>query len=134
MPDIDRGALNQALAEALETAGRADLAYEPWTTCPECVQDDIRRPANCSRCGAEMVQTVRAFCTDLAGAVDALNALGLLWAVEPTSGKTLVVIVRHSEANRTITDALNAWASPVAIATALVQAAVTVLTKKASDA
>lgn len=123
MPDIDRGALNQALAEALETAGRADLAYEPWTTCPECVEDDIRQPENCPRCGAEMVRTPRAFCTDLNAVVTALTTLGLQWNKE---GPWVTVRGWWSERQSDSTSA--------ALATALVQAAVTVLTKKASDA
>ena len=115
MPDIDLAALDRALAEKLEACDRADLAYEPWTTCPECKQDDIRQPADCARCGAEMVRTPRAFCTDLNAAVTALNALGLEW--HKVGARTVVVFSPTVDATETASDD-----TPAALATALVQA------------
>ena len=128
MPDIDRAALNRALAEQLEAADRADLAYEPWTTCPECKQDDIRQPTDCPRCGAEMVRTPRAFCTDLNAAVTALNALGLEWY--KVGARTVGVFPRSRIANA-MEDACDA--APASLATALVQAALRVLGEEEKD-
>lgn len=127
MPDSDRDALNRALAEQLEAADRADLAYEPWTTCPECEQDDIRQPTDCPRCGAEMERTPRPFCTNLNAAVDALNALKLDWAYYPVY-LSVHVMERHWEgANRQVKTCQAADTTPAALATALVQAALAVL-------
>ena len=128
MPDIDRDALNRALAEKLEACDRADLAYEPWTTCPECKQDDIRQPADCPRCGAEMVRTPRAFCTDLNAAVTALNALGLEW--HKVGARTVDVFPRSRIANA-MEEACDA--APAALATALVLGALAVLENTEED-
>ena len=132
MPDIDRDALNRALAEKLEACDRADLAYQPWTTCPECKQDDIRQPADCPRCGAEMERTPRPFCTNLNAAVDALNALGLSYTpvVEHVIAHITVEIPRlGAYETRYATDT-----TPAALATALVRAALKVLGEEETDA
>jgi hypothetical protein len=73
------------------------------------------------------------FCGDLNRTLGALNALRLLWAVELTPDDRHEVIVwQPPDYVRAMTDTLDAFAPPAALATALVRRAVGLL--KATEA
>ena len=112
---------NEKMARALEDAGREDIAWEPWTRCLTCGQDDIRKPDICPRCGGACYQPARSFTHDLNATVDALNALGLRW--QKTGVKTVAVWRYGEQAEIQPADD----ATPAALATAFVQAALRVL-------
>ncbi len=113
---------NEKMAYALESAGREDIAWEPWTRCLICGQDDIRKPDVCPRCGGACYQPARPFTSDANAALDALVALGL--ECHKVGARTVDVFPRSRIANA-MEDACDD--SPAALATALVQAALEVL-------
>ena len=102
MPDIDRDALNRALAEKLGD----EHGYDHWA-----LPDGVHR-------------TPKEFCYSLDAAVAALNALGLSWGVatgpNPISCAFVTDGVKSCEVPSTDD-------SSAALATALVQAALEVL-------
>ena len=107
MPDIDRDALNRALAEKLGD----EHGYDHWA-----LPDGVHR-------------TPKEFCYSLDAAVTALNALGLEW--HKVGARTVDVFPRSRIANA-MEDACDA--APASLATALVQAALACLGKEESDA
>ena len=106
MPDIDRDAMNRALAEKLGD----EHAYDHWA-----LPDGVHR-------------TPKEFRNSLDAAVAALNALGLGWQRFYADGWHLAVGPRDVLAGPWL-DSLypDDLAAPAALATALVQAALQVL-------
>ena len=106
MPDSDHDALNRALAEKLGD----EHGYDHWA-----LPDGVHR-------------TPKEFCYSLDAAVTALNALGLEW--QKTGVKT-VAVWRYGE-HAEIQPADDA--TPAALATAFVLAALACLGKEETDA
>ena len=110
MPDIDRGAMNRALAEKLGD----EHGYDHWA-----LPDGVHR-------------TPKEFCYSLDAAVAALNALGLYYTSVVGHGiphVTVEIPRLGAYETRYARDT-----TPAALATALVQAALRVMGEEETDA